>query len=129
MENNESFEREVPKEKIHIHAMPFIWLFSIIGGIVFFILNYKWGLNYVLGVASALFGLTMMLYTVNTTKIEHLKSRMVINYFIRYIMYGIVIACVWLYDGIEEIWTTIVGIMLVKVVLVVYTLIHKGKKV
>lgn len=39
MENNNSFEREVQREKIHIHSMPFIWLFSIIGALVFSLLT------------------------------------------------------------------------------------------
>ncbi len=128
MENN-SFEREVQREKIHIHSMPFIWLFSLIGAIVLFILNRKWCFDYVLGVLAGLFGLTMMLYTVNTTKIEHLKSRMTINYFIRYIMYAIIFAFVFFTDGANYLWTTLVGIMVVKGVLVCYALIHKGKKV
>ena len=128
MENN-SFEREVQREKIHIHSMPFIWLFSLIGAIVLFILNRKWCFDYVLGVLAGLFGLTMMLYTVNTTKIEHLKSRMTINYFIRYIMYAIIFAFVFFTDGANYLWTALVGIMVVKGVLVCYVLIHKGKKV
>ena len=128
MENN-SFEREVQREKIHIHSMPFIWLFSIIGAIVLVIFNRKWCFDYMLGVLSGLFGLTMMLYTVNTTKIEHLKSRMVINYFIRYIMYAVIFAFVYFTDGVNYLWTTLVGIMVVKAVLVCYALITKGKKV
>lgn len=128
MENN-SFEREEIREKIHIHAMPYIWLFSIIGAIIFFILDVKWGFDYTLGVVSSLFGLTMMLYAVNTSKIESLKSRMIINYFLRYIMYAIIIAFVYFTDGINYLWTTLVGIMVVKAVLVCYALIHKGKKV
>ena len=82
-----------------------------------------------IGVLSGLFGLTMMLYTVNTTKIEHLKSRMVINYFIRYIMYAVIFAFVYFTDGVNYLWTTLVGIMVVKGVLVCYALIHRGKKV
>lgn len=128
MENN-SFEREEIREKIHIHAMPYIWLFSIIGAIIFFILDIKWGFDYTLGVVSSLFGLTMMLYAVNTSKIESLKSRMIINYFLRYIMYAIILAFVYFTDGINYLWTTLVGIMVVKAVLVCYALIHKGKKV
>ena len=128
MENN-SFEREEIREKIHIHAMPYIWLFSIIGAISFFILDIKWGFDYTLGVVSSLFGLTMMLYAVNTSKIESLKSRMIINYFIPYIMYAIILAFVYFTDGINYLWTTLVGIMVVKAVLVCYALIHKGKKV
>ena len=128
MENN-SFEREETREKIHIHAMPYIWLFSIIGGVVFFILDLKWGFDYTLGVVSSLFGLTMMLYAVNTTKIEHLKSRMIINYFLRYLMYAIIFAFVYFTDGINYLWPTLVGIMVVKAVLVCYALINKGKKV
>ena len=128
MENN-SFEREEIREKIHIHAMPYIWLFSIIGAIIFFILDVKWGFDYTLGVVSSLFGLTMMLYAVNTSKIESLKSRMIINYFLRYIMYAIIIAFVYFTDGINYLWTTLVGIMVVKAVLVCYALIPKGKKV
>ena len=128
MENN-SFEREEIREKIHIHAMPYIWLFSIIGGVVFFILDLKWGFDYTLGVVSSLFGLTMMLYAVNTTKIEHLKSRMIINYFLRYLMYAIIFAFVYFTDGINYLWPTLVGIMVVKAVLVCYALINKGKKV
>ena len=128
METN-SFEREEIREKIHIHAMPFIWLFSVIGAIVFFILDRKWCFDYILGVAAGLFGLTMMLYAVNTSKIESLKSRMTINYFIRYIMYAIIMAFVFFTDGANYLWTTLVGIMVVKVVLVCYVLIHKGKKV
>ncbi|MBP5445784.1 MAG: hypothetical protein J6Y28_06395 [Acholeplasmatales bacterium] len=128
MENN-SFERDVQREKIHIHSMPFIWLFSIIGAVVFFFINKKWCFDYVLGVVAGLFGLTMMLYAVNTTKIENLKSRMVINYFIRYIMYAIIFAFVYVTDGANYLWTTLVGIMVVKVVLVCYALIMKGKKV
>ena len=128
MENN-SFEREVQREKIHIHSMPFIWLFSLIGAIVFLIINKKWCFDYVLGVLAGLFGLTMMLYTVNTTKIEHLKSRMTINYFIRYIMYAIIFAFVYFTDGPNYLWTTLVGIMVVKGVLVCYALLHRGKKV
>ena len=128
MENN-SFEREETREKIHIHAMPYIWLFSIIGAIIFFILDVKWGFDYTLGVVSSLFGLTMMLYAVNTSKIESLKSRMIINYFLRYIMYAIIIAFVYFTDGINYLWTTLVGIMVVKAVLVCYALINKGKKV
>ena len=128
METN-SFEREEIREKIHIHAMPFIWLFSVIGAIVFFILDRKWCFDYILGVAAGLFGLTMMLYAVNTSKIESLKSRMTINYFIRYIMYAIIMAFVFFTDGANYLWTTLVGIIVVKVVLVCYVLIHKGKKV
>ena len=128
MENN-SFEREETREKIHIHAMPYMWLFSIIGGVVFFILDLKWGFDYTLGVVSSLFGLTMMLYAVNTTKIEHLKSRMIINYFLRYLMYAIIFAFVYFTDGINYLWPTLVGIMVVKAVLVCYALINKGKKV
>lgn len=128
METN-SFEREEIREKIHIHAMPFIWLFSLIGAIVFFILDRKWCFDYVLGVASGLFGLTMMLYAVNTSKVENLKSRMIINYFIRYIMYAIIFAFVFFTDGANYLWTTLIGIMVVKVVLVCYVLLHKGKKV
>ncbi len=71
MENN-SFEREEIREKIHIHSMPFIWLFSIIGAVVFFFINKKWCFDYILGVVAGLFGLTMMLYTLYMTKIEHL---------------------------------------------------------
>ena len=128
MENN-SFERDVQREKIHIHSMPFIWLFSIIGAVVFFFINKKWCFDYILGVVAGLFGLTMMLYAVNTTKIENLKSRMVINYFIRYIMYAIIFGVVYMTDGANCLWTTLVGIMVVKVVLVCYALIMKGKKV
>ena len=128
MENN-SFEREETREKIHIHSMPFIWLFSLIGAIVFFFINKKWCFDYALGVLAGLFGLTMMLYTVNTTKIENLKSRMTINYFIRYIMYAIIFAFVYVTDGANYLWPTLVGIMVVKVVLVCYALIMKGKKV
>ena len=128
MENN-SFEREEIREKIHIHSMPFIWLFSIIGGVVFFILDRKWCFDYALGVLAGLFGLTMMLYAVNTTKIENLKSRMVINYFLRYILYAIIFAFVFVTDGVNYLWTTLVGIMVVKAVLVCYALINKGKKV
>ena len=129
MENNNSFEREEIREKIHIHSMPFIWLFSIIGAIVFFCINRNWCFDYVLGVVASLFGLTMMLYTVNTTKVEHLKRAMTINYFIRYLMYAIVFAVVYFADGANYLWTTLVGIMVVKVVLVCYALIMKGKKV
>ena len=128
METN-SFEREEVREKIHIHAMPFIWLFSIIGAIVFFILDRKWCFDYILGVAAGLFGLTMMLYAVNTSKIESLKLRMTINYFIRYLMYAVIFAFVFVTDGANYLWTTLVGIMVVKVVLVCYVLLHKGKKV
>ena len=71
----------------------------------------------------------MMLYTVNTTKVEHLKRAMTINYFIRYLMYAIVFAVVYFADGANNLWTTLVGIMVVKVVLVCYALIMKGKKV
>ncbi|MCR5462878.1 MAG: hypothetical protein K6E87_07445 [bacterium] len=129
MENNNSFEREVQREKIHIHSMPFIWLFSIIGALVFFFINRKWCFDYALGVLAGLFGLTMMLYTVNITKIEHLKRAMVINYFIRYIMYAVIFAFVYVTDGANYLWTTLVGIMVVKAVLVCYALITKGKKV
>ena len=129
MENNNSFEREVQREKIHIHSMPFIWLFSIIGALVFFFINRKWSFDYALGVLAGLFGLTMMLYTVNITKIEHLKRAMVINYFIRYIMYAVIFAFVYVTDGANYLWTTLVGIMVVKAVLVCYALITKGKKV
>ena len=128
MENN-SFEREETREKIHIHSMPFIWLFSLIGAIVFFFINKKWCFDYALGVLAGLFGLTMMLYTVNITKIEHLKRAMVINYFIRYIMYAVIFAFVYVTDGANYLWTTLVGIMVVKAVLVCYALIMKGKKV
>ena len=128
MENN-SFEREETREKIHIHSMPFIWLFSLIGAIVFFFINKKWCFDYALGVLAGLFGLTMMLYTVNTTKIENLKSRMTINYFVRYIMYAIIFAFVYVTDGANYLWPTLVGIMVVKAVLVCYALIQKGKKV
>lgn len=71
----------------------------------------------------------MMLYTVNITKIEHLKRAMVINYFIRYIMYAVIFAFVYVTDGANYLWTTLVGIMVVKAVLVCYALITKGKKV
>ena len=128
MENN-SFEREVQREKIHIHSMPFIWLFSLIGALVFFFINRKWCFDYALGVLAGLFCLTMMLYTVNTTKIEHLKRAMVINYFIRFIMYAVIFAFVFVSDGANYLWTTLVGIMVVKAVLVCYALINKGKKV
>ena len=128
MENN-SFERDVEREKIHIHSMPFIWLFSIIGAVVFFFINKKWCFDYMLGVLAGLFGLTMMLYAVNTTKIENLKSRMVINYFIRMSLYAVIFAFVFVTDGANYLWTTLIGIMVVKAVLVCYTLIHKGKKV
>ena len=126
---NNSFEREETREKIHIHSMPFIWLFSIIGAVVFFIINRAWCFDYVLGVVAGLFGLTMMLYTVNTTKVEHLKRAMTINYFIRYVMYAIVFGVVYFADGVNNLWPTLVGIMVVKAVLVCYALIQKGKKV
>ena len=54
---------------------------------------------------------------------------MIINYFLRYIMYAIIIAFVYFTDGINYLWTTLVGIMVVKAVLVCYALINKGKKV
>ena len=126
---NNSFERDEVREKIHIHSMPFIWLFSIIGAIVFFFINRKWCFDYALGVLAGLFGLTMMLYTVNTTKVENLKRAMTINYFIRYILYAVIFAFVYVTDGANYLWTTLVGIMVVKVVLVCYALISRGKKV
>lgn len=128
-QGNKVFERQVEREKIHIHSMPFIWLATIIGGIVFFIIDRTMCFDYILGAVAGMFGLTMMLYTVNTSKMEHLKTKMILNYFIRYIMYGIIFAIVWLVDGVKFIWVPLVGIVVVKVVLVIYALIHKGEKV
>jgi len=44
-------------------------------------------------------------------------------------MYAIIFAFVFFTDGANYLWTTLVGIMVVKGVLVCYALIHKGKKV
>lgn len=127
--NNRAFERDVSREKVHIHSMPFMWLFSIIGSLIFLIFSFKMFFYFVLGAASGLFGLTLMVGTVNSTKIEHLKSKMVLNYFLRYLLYGVIFAFVWLTDGIKYIWVTLAGIILIKAVLVIYALIHKGEKV
>lgn len=129
MNEKESFERYVPDNKITFKAVPVIWIITIIVGIILMFFNKDWAFTYVLGAATSMLGLSMMIKAANRCKPEYLKQTMVKNYFIRYAMYAVVIGFTYFSFELSALLFLALGLTSVKIVLMIFILLHKGEKV
>lgn len=112
-----------------IKAFPFTWLVTFIVTLVLWLVFSRVeGVSYLLGSATSLMAMSLLyksMYKFTGQDSSQAMKKAVVNYFIRYAMYAIVLVSAGLLDGLS-IYATAGGLLTFKIVLQVLLFLEKN---
>lgn len=102
---------------------------SLIGLLIFVLIfrNIDSFVSYLLGSLSSIIGFIILIKSVNNT--QNLKNRMIVSYFIRYLLYFIFLGIVALLFDDKYLFVALGGIIIFKASQIIYCLIVGGEAI
>lgn len=114
------------EKKIKINSLKYSAIVSIIALLIVMLISRKlsFGISFVIGVISSTIGLLLLVRTANI--LENLKARMIGSYALRYLIYAIALLVVIVLYSRIHLLISLLGIMIPKIVMIVYCIIKGG---